>query len=410
MYEDVECAAQKQCSYDDDTGICRDMSKPFPCQDLHYGDECQGQSDCSWTQGSSHDSTDGICVVTGQQPTCDQYRDEAVCPSSCQWSAFSYSCLDPTYKPKCEEYSSEGDCPPSEDCAWVNGICWEEGRPLPCSAFCTAFECDNSGECAFDQADFVCKKCEGGSCKVLDDCSTYKTEETCPESKCSFDFNDPDQQGGNSDGVCKDKTCSVIDEASECKAKSGCSWDQVDEYGGTCSLAGYSAPCTKIWEEGECKDAGCDFTHEQCVEKGAKPTCNKFVPEECGTGDASDCEKSADGSQCVIKKSSEPKTPPPLNGKGDGTGNEDERKCTSSAYDKVKGKLEDAEEECIVVGRKRRGDRARRAGATDEQLECLAYFLEQSPNPTTVADACPCLWLYGNEISPWDDHWMMIKC
>ena len=74
----------------------------------------------------------------------------------------------------------------------------------------------------------------------------------------------------------------------------------------------------------------------------------------------------------------------------------------------MKGKLEVAEEECIVVGRLRN----RRDAGDDEirRLECLAYFLAQTPNPTTVADACPCLWFYANEVSPWEDHWMQIAC
>ena len=120
--------------------------------------------------------------------------------------------------------------------------------------------------------------------------------------------------------------------------------------------------------------------------------------------------------------------PPPTNGAGDGTGNEDLSKCSAADYDAVSAKLEVAGEECIIVGMRRSeraGVRGRQARAVDggdgtqtaaesdasvEQLECLAYFLSRTPNPTTVAQACPCLWFHATEVQPWNDSWMKVKC
>ena len=109
------------------------------------------------------------------------------------------------------------------------------------------------------------------------------------------------------------------------------------------------------------------------------------------------------GDTCTLLQTLLPATPPPLTGKGDGTGNEDATQCTATMYDDIKGKLEAAETECVVAGR-----RGRRSN--DEQLECLAYFLEQAPSKATVAEACPCLWFFAKEVSPQEDHWMQIAC
>jgi hypothetical protein len=118
----------------------------------------------------------------------------------------------------------------------------------------------------------------------------------------------------------------------------------------------------------------------------------------------------------------EPFTPPPLTGNGDGTGNEDATKCTSELYSKVSPKLEKAESECIVYRRRRNADvdtqiiaplqapSRERKTTIDQQLECMAYFLGQTPNPMTVGDACPCLWAWATEIEPFEDHWMKIAC
>jgi hypothetical protein len=191
-----------------------------------------------------------------------------------------------------------------------------------------------------------------------------------------------------------------------------CGWDAIDAYGGECSLKGYDAPCNKIYDPKECTDAGCVFDEDAdvengCTEKGNLPGCHTASLSDCGKagGEFVECEVDSN-SECVVKSSLEPNTPPPLPGKGDGTGNEDESKCKPADYDKVKAKLEEAETECVIVGRRNR----RGTGATTQQLECLAYFLEQAPNPTTVANACPCLWLYAKEVSPWETHWMEIKC
>lgn len=299
-----------------------------------------------------------------------------------------------------------GDCPASSGCAWTNGICWAEGKAIPCNAFCNAFECDNSGACQFDTTEWMCKACDGGSCPKLAACATYTDPEKCPESKCTFAYDEAENYSSDVKGECKDKVCIGVYDATECAGLTdGCDWNAELEQ---CFKKGYSSPCNKIWEDAKCTSNGCSWDDENgyCSEKSSSATSCHRIYDEGDCNAKADCEYNADNYECEIKKSLEPTTPPPLTGKGDGTGNEDQSKCTASAYNAVKGKLEQAEEECIVVGRHNRHVRS-----TDEQqLECLAYFLAQKPNPTTVQDACPCLWFFGDEVSPWEDHWMQVKC
>ena len=132
-------------------------------------------------------------------------------------------------------------------------MCWEQGKELPCNAVCTSFQCDATGSCRWDQANFECNKCEGGQCPELKDCNTYTTEETCPESKCEFTFDENSESTENAEGTCVDKVCADVYEQSECAGKkdSGhtCSWNAASE---ECYLTGYTRPCDKNYEKEEC--------------------------------------------------------------------------------------------------------------------------------------------------------------
>jgi hypothetical protein len=221
-----------------------------------------------------------------------------------------------------------------------------------------------------------------------------------------FEYNedgDADDAGDADAGTCVDHQCVTMYEAAECRASSlGCSWDP-DSY--SCWPKAFAKPCTSFYDEKPCTGGGCSWNADtyECSEQGSPALChNQYSDTECAA--LSQCEWK--DYECWDKDSEFPSTPPPLDGPGDGTGSEDMTKCTSSLYSSVKAKLEIADTECVIHGR----NRARRGTPKDQQLECLAYFLNQTPNPTTIKEACPCLWAWATEIKPFEDHWMKIKC
>ena len=257
-----------------------------------------------------------------------------------------------------------------------------------------------------------------------------------------------------SEGFCSDKVCAGIHDAEECQDHNSgglsCSWSTVvNSAPGRCTVAGYALPCNMLSGADQCASGGggggggssgggqtreCIWNADyyMCQDKSVLDReCHTFTPATCPITDGSKCEvvvRAASGYRvCQVKKALEPATPPPTNGAGDGTGNEDLSKCSAADYDAVSAKLEVAGEECIIVGMRRseragvRGMQARAVDGGDgtqtaaesdasvEQLECLAYFLSRTPNPTTVAQACPCLWFHATEVQPWNDSWMKVK-
>jgi hypothetical protein len=334
----------------------------------------------------------------------------------------------------CTAYNQDPSSCPANKCELIDGVCWEAGKELPCESLCSASTCIATGRCLYnDQNNGMgkCTACESSGCPAEKECSTYKTEETCPESHCTFNYFDhaddsADDHDDHADddkgdpnsfdyGECVAHQCVSMWDVAECQGaggqKLGCKWDPADA---SCWPAAFSKPCDQFYDGTACNNnAGCDWNAEkyECGEKGATPFCeNQYTDKECNA--LSNCQWNSEQYSCSEKSSNFPSTPPPLNGPGDGTGNEDMTKCTSSLYSAVKPKLEAAEVECIVHGRRARAadGRVARGSGTDQQLECLAYFLGQSPNPTTISDACPCLWAWATEIKPWEDHWMKIKC
>ena len=51
---------------------------------------------------------------------------------------------------------------------------------------------------------------------------------------------------------------------------------------------------------------------------------------------------------------------------GTGIGNQDEKKCTTALYTQLKGVIEQADAECVVIGRRERKDAHRKGRATDD--------------------------------------------
>jgi hypothetical protein len=428
IYDEIGCGKQTGCTYDDASSICWDGTN-FPCSDSYSEDECPSSKGCSWVPApvSSYGNQegDGFCVKQGQGIPCSSFSgnmDGTACTgtddgtgSNCVWIQAIESCMTKSKADDlpCSEYNQDPDSCPAPKCALTNGVCWETGKELPCSAICSQAACANTGHCYFNEGSGnmemgVCEECEGGQCPKVKACNTYTSEDNCPQSHCTFEYDEdgisddePMNDGGEMKGTCVDHQCVTMWDSSECSSSTlGCKWNAA-EY--SCWPNAFDKPCETFYDEKPCNDAGCQFDSNSytCTEKGAKQFCNTIYEEgDCNKLDY--CEYK-DWS-CYQKASNFPSTPPPLNGNGDGTGNEDATKCTLDAYDKVKAHLEAADTECVIHDRKRRGS------SKDQQLECLTYFLAQSPNPTTIPEACPCLWAWATEIRPQEDHWMKIAC
>ena len=406
MFEEDSCKKLKTCTFDANTGICSENGKPFPCAEIFGGDDCTAKEGCSWQAMASANEIgqEGLCYNTGGQIACKLYLSGSDCPADhCKWAAGADTCYEKDVHVPCRAYGNEGECPPEFGCAFVDGICWEEGRSPSCSDFCTPGQCRASGKCQFDNSIGICEKCGGGGCPVLKSCSTYTTEETCPQAKCQFVFDDPGPVGIYEKGTCTDKVCSELDDEVECNAHAVtplCAWD-----GYVCEVQGFAAPCDKYWNSDGCVKNGCTWDHADatCDEKDGEVPCEQFTEDQCGQGDAVHCEMKH--WECEHKTSLDPSTVPPLDGKGDGRGNEYYGKCTSTLWAQVKEKIENAETECIDWTGAGEGK-----GATEAQVRCLAYFLGEAPDATTITAACPCLWFYGTEVSPNIDHWMLLNC
>jgi len=454
MYDQVSCAKQSGCTFEPQSNICYETNGVFPCDESYQNSDCPA-SYCDWkaapTDSNGNSEGDGFCVLKGTEPTCTRYSGGSgeTCEQQSEGSSDDQKCVwidaleTCVTKAKaedlpCTSYNQDPDLCPSPKCALLNGICWKAGEELPCNAVCSAASCLGTGKCAWNTQGNgmgTCTECKASGCPAVKDCTTYKDEETCPETHCTFEFNE-DGGGGGDDimdddtggggggpgmgggmggggggggpagpaGECVDHQCVGMYEASECSSSAlGCDWDNVNS---RCWPSAFDPPCNEIWDKTGCTAAGCEYdsTAYECKEKGQKAYC-RMQYDEADCNALGYCEYDSNYN-CNEKASNMPSTPPPLTGAGDGSGNEDYTKCTSTMYDEVKAKLEAADTECVIHDR----TRARRGNAVDQQLECLAYFLEQSPNPTTVAKACPCLWAWSIEINPGMDHWMKIKC
>lgn len=429
-YDEDGCKQQAGCVYDSDADVCYDGTN-YPCTKIYEQDLCPSSKGCDWVAApkgaGGYEEGDGFCVTHGAGIPCTSFSgntDGSACTengdgagNNCVWFQSIETCLTKAEGDDlgCGAYNQDPDSCPEPKCSLTDGVCWETGKELPCNAICSAAACENTGRCFFDASggNFgmgSCTVCEGGQCPAKKPCSSYTDENTCPESHCMFEYDEngmSDDTGGGGyspmKGTCVDHQCVTMYDSAECEtSKLGCTWNAAQF---SCWPNAFEKPCESYYDEKPCTAAGCDFDTDtyMCSEKGAKKFCHTIYEE-------SDCAGLAycqwDDYACYEQQSQFPSTPPPLSGKGDGTGNEDASKCTSDLYDKVKSKLEAADTECVIHDR----NRARRGSSKDQQLECLSYFLDQSPNPTTITEACPCLWAWALEIKPWEDHWMKIAC
>ena len=136
----------------------------------------------------------------------------------------------------------------------------------------------------------------------------------------------------------KQSIAAELDDQIECEAHAVtplCAWD-----GYVCEVKGYKAPCDKYWSSDGCQKNGCTWNRlaSSCDETGGEVPCEQFTTDECGTGASTHC--AVIHQECEHKTSLDPATVPPLDGKGDGRGNEYYGKCTSTLWGQVKEKIE----------------------------------------------------------------------
>ena len=217
-------SASLECEYHEASGLCRDPALAFPCDRLYSESHCTKEDTCAWKPMVKSGDDIGFCYVSAAPIPCSNYdEEEAFCPTdgpgaACKWMRSTFACYEKDYTPTCDEYGAAGECPAADGCAWQVGICWPEGKELPCEAFCTAFLCDNSGSCQFNSNENVCEDCDAGGCREVNACSSYSSEESCPESNCVYAVADPDEYGSDTQGTCKDKVCVNLHTKVECEA------------------------------------------------------------------------------------------------------------------------------------------------------------------------------------------------
>jgi len=372
-------------------------------------------TECSWvSDGGGGDGPGGDdfgrCLKKGENQRCTDIFEPSECAkqkSDCKWFDAIERCTASDFNPSCTCYNGFGPelCPVTDGkCELQDGVCSEPGATITCNLIPFAGSCDNSGHCTWNQADYRCTDCKDGICPKKMPCATYASQETCPESHCEFEmanFEDGD------DGICADKSCGEMDPAM-CQAASECEWYSTSPPEGICFAKGLDVPCNQYWEESDCDSATskCHWDQENyhCLETGELEPCTSFQGADCPSPRCVVAKASDQNyNECQIDTSKFPSKPDKLNGKGDGTGNEDKEKCSASQFSDIRSKLEQAQDECGVIHR--RGRRAE-----DLQVECLSYFLSQAPSPTTIADACPCIWRYADAVDRFSSGWMKVAC
>jgi hypothetical protein len=168
-------------------------------------------------------------------------------------------------------------------------------------------------------------------------------------------------------------------------------------YGDDCPVT----TCNKITDicPGEEWDT---FCAEKSVKNKTGLPCYVFDSLSC-CGEVAHCAWDDTHYACSVKEAVEPSVPT-LTGKG----SHDPATCVSQQgtnfYTQVEDALIDAAEDC--GGPKFEYNNG---VATDEQLKCLAYYVANTAQ-TDFVTICPCLWLWGQRISPDTANWMKINC
>jgi hypothetical protein len=407
------CTSQgSKCVWVEASSICYTKGGKYPCSMAFDQTSCPTAL-CSWVAESSDDDQEdfGRCLQEGEVMPCSDVWNEDDCSkkqTTCKWFDALERCVDKDFDPDCTCYNGFGPelCPVTAGkCVLQNGVCSSKGETLSCNQIPFAASCANSGHCAWNQADHMCTGCVNDVCPAQQPCATYTDEYTCPESHCEFIM---DNFEANQDGTCGDKKCDSM-QSVECDGAAACEWHATAPPEGICFPKGLDVPCNQYWEENPCKTAAVGCTWDQdnfhCLESGEVEPCSTYESDTCP---ADRCiamaETTMDPSSCQINPAKFTHTPDKLPGKGDGSGNEDESKCTAAQFSDIRTKLEEAQDECGVIHR----HRGRRTA--DLQVECLAYFLDQSPSPTTIAKACPCIWKYAGSVDPYSTAWMKVAC
>lgn len=434
-YDEDQCkslAPAGSCTYDTDSGACYNPTATtgFPCRNFYSKTECEtgiAAGKCTFYAFPGEEASDdyGVCYTKGSELGCRQMEayDETACESGpqakkCVWHENIYECLSADYVPPCTSYTNEAECP-SDRCEKIQGICWTKGEPIVCNAFCSAFQCDATEACAWSTQDYKCSACPKGSNGEPDcgsknaACDTFKSDETCPEAHCEFMYFDDNGSMDDMKGECTDKVCTEVYDEAECaatvKGRKACNWTPGEYAGsGHCAPVGLSLPCNTYYGTEECgKAQGCtwDADVQHCNEQGQKSPCMSYYePTSC----PADCKWDESNYSCLSTASASVTDESKIMQHGTGTGNQDEAQCSTEDFAKLKPYIEQADQECVTVGRRLRKDGERAPRATNKQVECLEYFLEQGSS--SITKACPCLWAWGKEIDVYQGHWMELNC
>eukprot|EP00041_Stephanoeca_diplocostata_P026829 m.730287 g.730287 ORF g.730287 m.730287 type:complete len:815 (+) comp23054_c0_seq10:186-2630(+) len=407
LYSAAQCDEYTGCSYDTYTGVCYNTTSAFPCDEIEDSPTCLGASHgCSWSSMATAFGA-GVCYNTGQPIPCSAYNDmnASVCPTSyCHWDDALQDCLEIGYNPPCIAYGSSGLCPTSR-CQVAQSICYDIGETVPCTAFCKAYECANSGNnCTWDDQSELCTTCAGGCGGPLQNCSSYATEEVCPESHCEYvsdsDVSDDDLDTPAEVGYCSPKACRDISDEGYCgvaHATQNCVWDTKDQF---CYTQGLPLPCERIYSSSDCAAAECSWDSNAyiCLEKNEPVPCMDYYQQPC----PSNCSWNPAYDTCSLDVPSAPVTLT-------GTGSHSPSMCSDVTLSQLMPYLDYASEQCCKWCQEERRDRRQTGTAVSASVQCLNFVITAFTNSSLTA-ACPCLYRYATDINPQAAQFMKINC
>lgn len=481
LYSEVECRANTACTYDSNYNTCfdaNDMSN-FPCRQFLYTKESCGaapfSSVCQWVATHNDEYDDGLCIPKNDTVKCILFSDQGDCLGSdaakalsCQWHEETYRCLGKGEQAPCGAFYDKDACEAEPTrCKYYDtdgqSFCYDASKEIPCSCHTDRMPCIDSGYCSFDDDPSTnygerCKECPvtaaGVVCPDAKSCSEYPaTGEHCPYERCEVTHNPVTKKL-----ECTEQPC-IFAGKDECvsteikKDGRGCHWTSFSSYGGDYDYdqGTYNGKCWPDHLPHVCEEADdhehfctntaklpppqgwgieCEYKGWKCLEKGETLPCRDIEPyDEATCTVQEDCKWMTDKystGECMFDGDVSKDMPDPtdqLDGKGDGTGNEDPKNCDDDQFAKVKAALEEASEQCVEIGRRNRrlqgGDYSDDYSdyappeATTGQIKCLEYFLGQiEGSPQSLKDACPCIWLWAREIAEdeYNHQWMLIKC
>ena len=334
----------------------------------------------------------GSCVNTANpNPPCKSFDvlSAACCPAHCTWQQDTATCTAGDYVKSCESFGSHisgTDACPTDRCAVSHGVCHGQDVTIGCGDICNKFICTSSGDCHWNE-DAESNECVDGGA-ALADCSTLDENSCYNEEHCAY-----------LGGTCAEGVCTDIFSEEVCGAWSGAPHNCIYNANHGCSFANEALQCDAYYEASTCNSAtGSNCHYDQtcylCLDEGEECPCHLFwdqgacPSDRCTWTDSYTCELNTDGD-----------TPPALSGGGD----HDMASCTSAMKTNLRPVLDAAAQDCV--------DMSGTSGpASADQIKCLDYYVKHAATPSTLTDACPCLWYWAQHEAPEYAYWMNINC